>query len=147
MVVEGYSFKRAAEAVGVSSRSLREWHEKFDPPPEPCGDNATFEQLQAENKRLRKQLRKARLEREILEKPRRISGRSSSEVRMEVPKRFSFRDVPTPHSHRCSQSQFRMQLFGEIFRWRVRCKCTCSRQLLRVGRSRSEEWVRFKTGG
>ena len=68
VVVEGYSFKRAAEAVGVSSRSLREWHEKFAPPPEACGDDATIEQLQAENKRLRKQLRQAEMEREILKK-------------------------------------------------------------------------------
>jgi transposase len=68
VVVEGYSFKRAAEAVGVSSRSLREWHEKLAPPPKACGDDATVEQLQAENKRLRKQLRQAELEREILKK-------------------------------------------------------------------------------
>ena len=68
VVVEGYSFKRAAEAVGVSSRSLREWHEKFAPPPEACGDDATIDQLQAENRRLRKQLRQAEMEREILKK-------------------------------------------------------------------------------
>jgi len=66
VVIEGYSFKRAAEAVGVSSRSLREWHEKLAPPPETCGDDATLGQLQAENKRLRKQLRQAEMEREIL---------------------------------------------------------------------------------
>ena len=68
VVVEGYSFKRAADAVGVSSRSLREWHEKLAPPPETCGDDATVGQLQAENKRLRKQLRQAEMEREILKK-------------------------------------------------------------------------------
>lgn len=68
VVVEGYSFKRAAEAVGVSSRSLREWHEKFAPDPEACGEAATVEQLQVENKRLRKKLREAELEREILKK-------------------------------------------------------------------------------
>lgn len=28
VVEQGYTFKAAAEAVGVSSRSLREWHEK-----------------------------------------------------------------------------------------------------------------------
>ena len=65
---EGYSFKRAAEAVGVSPKSLRAWYDKLAPPPEPCGDDATVQQLQDENKRLRKQLRQAELEREILKK-------------------------------------------------------------------------------
>lgn len=32
VVVEGYSFQRAADAVGVNSRSIREWYEKFAPP-------------------------------------------------------------------------------------------------------------------
>jgi transposase len=31
VVKQNYSFKAAAEAVGVSSRSLREWHEKRVP--------------------------------------------------------------------------------------------------------------------
>lgn len=68
VVVEGYSFKRAAEAVGVSPKSLREWHQKLAPPPKACGDDATHQQLQDELKRLRKQLRQAELEREILKK-------------------------------------------------------------------------------
>ena len=68
VVVEGYSFQAAADAVGVSSRSLRDWHEKFAPPPETCGQDATIKQLQDENKRLRKQLRQAELERTILKK-------------------------------------------------------------------------------
>lgn len=68
VVVEGYSFKRAAEAVGVSPKSLREWHQKLAPPPKACGKDATYQQLQDENKRLRKQLRQAELEREILKK-------------------------------------------------------------------------------
>lgn len=68
VVVEGYSFNAAAKAVGVASRSLREWHAKFAPPPDACGEDATVEQLQAENKRLRKQLQQAELEREILKK-------------------------------------------------------------------------------
>ena len=54
VVVEGYSFQRAADAVGVSSRSVREWHEKFAPPPEASSDDPIVQQLQAENKRLRK---------------------------------------------------------------------------------------------
>jgi transposase len=68
VVVEGYSFQAAADAVGVSSRSLRDWHEKLAPPPETCGQDATIKQLQDENKRLRKQLRQAELERLILKK-------------------------------------------------------------------------------
>lgn len=68
VVVQGYSFQAAADAVDVSSRSLREWHEKFAPPPKPCGEDATLKELQAENKRLRKELRQAELERQILKK-------------------------------------------------------------------------------
>ena len=68
VAVEGYTFKAAAEAVGVSPRSLRGWHEKFAPKPEPCGPDASVEQLQDEIKRLRKELRRAEIEREILKK-------------------------------------------------------------------------------
>ena len=68
VVKQGYSFVAAAEAVGVAARSVREWHEKFAPPPEPCGDDASAEEMQAEIKRLRKELKKAELEREILKK-------------------------------------------------------------------------------
>jgi len=68
VVKQGYSFKAAAEAVNVSSRSLREWHEKLAPQPQPCGDEASVQDLQAEIKRLRKQLRDAEMEREILKK-------------------------------------------------------------------------------
>ncbi len=68
VVKQGYSFAAAAEAVGVASRSVREWHEKFAPPPEPCGEDASVEELQAEIKRLRKQLANTELEREILKK-------------------------------------------------------------------------------
>ncbi len=68
VVKQGYSFKAAADAVNVSSRSLREWHEKLAPQPEPCGDDASVLELQAEIKRLRKQLQTAELERNILKK-------------------------------------------------------------------------------
>ncbi len=66
IVEEKYSFKAAAKAVGVSENSLRAWHRKFAPAPEACGDDATFDELREENKRLRKQLRRAEMEREIL---------------------------------------------------------------------------------
>jgi transposase len=68
VVKQSYSFSKAADAVGVSSRSLREWHEKFAPEPEPCGEGASLQELTAENKRLRKQLQQAEMEREILKK-------------------------------------------------------------------------------
>ena len=65
---EKYSFKAAATAVGVSEQSLRAWHAKFAPTPLPCGENASVEQLREEVARLRKQLKRAELEREILKK-------------------------------------------------------------------------------
>ena len=68
VVVEGYTFSAAAKAVNVSPKSLREWYDKFAPEPEACGDGASVGQLMAENKRLRKQLKQAEMEREILKK-------------------------------------------------------------------------------
>lgn len=68
VVAEGYTLQAAAAAVGVSDQSLRAWHAKFAPPPTPCGENASVEELREENKRLRKELRRAELEREILKK-------------------------------------------------------------------------------
>jgi transposase len=68
IVEEGYTFKSAATAVGVSDQTLRAWHAKFAPPPEPCGENATVEELRGELVRLRRQLKRAELEREILKK-------------------------------------------------------------------------------
>jgi transposase len=65
---EQYTFKAAAQAVGVSGKSIRDWHKKFAPPSVPCGDDATVSELQAEVKRLRKELKRAELEREILKK-------------------------------------------------------------------------------
>lgn len=68
VVEEKYTFAAAAKAVGVSAKSLREWHQRFAPPPEACGENATVEELREENRRLRRQLKRAELEREILKK-------------------------------------------------------------------------------
>jgi transposase len=65
---EGYSFAAAARAVGASNKSLRDWYRQYVPDPAPCGEDATVEELQQENQRLRKQLRQAELEREILKK-------------------------------------------------------------------------------
>ena len=65
---EKYSFKAAAAAVNVSEQSLRAWHAKFAPVPPPCGENASVQELREEVARLRKQLKRAELEREILKK-------------------------------------------------------------------------------
>lgn len=68
IVDEKYTFSAAAKALGVGEQSLRQWHAKLAPKPEPCGDNATVDELREENKRLRRELRRAELEREILKK-------------------------------------------------------------------------------
>jgi transposase len=68
IVEEKYSFRTAAEAVGVTEQTLRTWHAKLAPKPEPCGDDATVAEFQAEIKRLRRELKRAEMEREILKK-------------------------------------------------------------------------------
>ena len=54
VVVEGYTIAAAARAVNVLDGSLRECHRKYAPEPEPCGEGASIEELEAENKRARK---------------------------------------------------------------------------------------------
>ena len=64
-----YTFQAAAQAVGVSQHSLRVWHNKFGTVSGVSNGTAvTVEQLQADNKRLRQQLKRAETEREILKK-------------------------------------------------------------------------------
>ena len=58
----------AAQAVGVGEQSLRKWHARLAPKPEPCGENASLDELRVENQRLRRELRRAEMEREILKK-------------------------------------------------------------------------------
>jgi len=65
---EQYSFEAAASAVGVSGTSLHKWHKKYADTQEPCAEDATTDSLQAEINRLRKQLNKAEMERDILKK-------------------------------------------------------------------------------
>ncbi|QDU88945.1 Transposase [Pirellulimonas nuda] len=64
---EGYTFKAAA-SLGMSEQSLRAWHAKLVPAPAPCGESASVNELKAENARLRKQLKRVEMEREILKK-------------------------------------------------------------------------------
>jgi transposase len=68
VVKQGYSFKAAAEAVGVTTRLLRDWHEKIAPDPDPCGQDASLAQLRDDNMQVRKKLQRAEMEREILKK-------------------------------------------------------------------------------
>jgi transposase len=68
VVSEGYSRSAAANSVGVAYTTFVKWYDKYAPQPEPTGPNATTEQLQEEVKRLRKQLREAEIERDILKK-------------------------------------------------------------------------------
>ena len=77
VVKQNYSFKAAADAVGVSSRSLREWHEKLAPTPGPCDDDASVELLREENKQLKKRLQRAEMERDILKKATAYFARES----------------------------------------------------------------------
>ena len=49
VVEQDCSFASPAKAVNVSGRSLREWHEKYAPEPDPCGAGASVEELTAEN--------------------------------------------------------------------------------------------------
>jgi transposase len=65
---EGSTHRSAAEAVGVSEKSLRDWHARLAPKPEPCGEDASMAELRAENARLRRELKRAEMEREILKK-------------------------------------------------------------------------------
>lgn len=68
ILVEGYSVNAAANAVGVDTKTIREWRNKFAPEIPPCGKDATVEELQAEVKRLRHELKEAELDREVLKK-------------------------------------------------------------------------------
>jgi transposase len=65
---EKYTFQAAADAVNVCVQSLRAWYVKYVPAPAPCGEDATAQELREENQRLRKQLQRAELERDILKK-------------------------------------------------------------------------------
>lgn len=68
VVHERYTFSAAAKAVGVGEQSLRKWYARLAPQPAPCGEDASQDELREEIKRLRRELRRAELEREILKK-------------------------------------------------------------------------------
>lgn len=63
-----YSIAAAARAVGVSEPSLRQWLGKHGCESGETSPGATLEELREENKRLKRALKRAELEREILKK-------------------------------------------------------------------------------
>jgi transposase len=69
---EGYRLAVAAKTVDVPYTTLRQWRQKQSAKESalrsPTSDKARVEQLESENRQLRKQLRQAELEREILKK-------------------------------------------------------------------------------
>ena len=66
MTGEGDSIVAAAKTVGVSDQSLRKWHARLAPQSSACGEDASVEELRAENDQLRHELRRAEIERDIL---------------------------------------------------------------------------------
>ena len=68
VTTSGYTFAAAAKSLGIGEQSLRQWHARFAPPTPPCGEDASVAELQAEVQRLRRELRRAEMEREILKK-------------------------------------------------------------------------------
>ena len=75
---EGYTFRAAATSVGVSQKSLRDWHKQFASPATFCGPDASVDQLQDEVRRLRQQLKRVEMEREILKKATAYFAKESS---------------------------------------------------------------------
>ena len=58
----------AAKAVNVSYTTLRQWCQKHAAQNGPASDQSKLRELEEENRQLRRQLRQAELEREILKK-------------------------------------------------------------------------------
>lgn len=63
-----FSVAAAAKAAGCSVPSLHGWIARYGVRPEPCGSGASYEELKDELKRVKEQLRRAEMEREILKK-------------------------------------------------------------------------------
>ncbi|QDV10790.1 Transposase [Rosistilla oblonga] len=65
---KGYTIKQAADAVAVAPRSIRDWIKKFDASAIPASVGSSNDALIAENRRLKKALLQAEMERDILKK-------------------------------------------------------------------------------
>lgn len=74
----GYTHKAAADAIGISDSTLSGWARAARINPPPCTDDASVEELQAEVKRLRQQLARAEMEREILKKATKFFAQESA---------------------------------------------------------------------
>jgi transposase len=75
---QGYTIKQAAQNLGVDQGSSRHWVRKFAAISSPLAPNATAEQLQRENQRLREENRRLLMEREILKKAATFFAKESS---------------------------------------------------------------------
>ena len=75
---QGYTIKKAAESLGVSPGSIRAWVYSHAPALLPPSPDASPEQLQRENKRLREENRRLLMERDILKKATAFFARESS---------------------------------------------------------------------
>ena len=65
---QAYTIKKAAESLGVAPGSIRLWVHKYAPMSSAPAHDASPEQLQRENQRLREENRRLLMEREILKK-------------------------------------------------------------------------------
>ena len=75
---QGYSFKKAALSLGVDQGSIRSWSRAHAPALMPLAPDASPEQLQRENLRLRDENRRLLMEREILKKAAAFFAKESS---------------------------------------------------------------------
>jgi len=69
---ERYSIAQAAAAVGVSEKSLRDWHRHRTQSTSASQASSADGSTEAENRRLRERLRQAEMERDILKKAARV---------------------------------------------------------------------------
>lgn len=70
---ERYTVAQAAAAVGVSEKSLRDWHQRLTASSSTKADvHNSDDATHAENRRLREALRQAEMERDILKKAARV---------------------------------------------------------------------------
>ena len=63
VVIHGYSVLDVSQRLGVSTKSLYDWQKKFS---QPCAKRESDNDLQAENARLKRELKRAEQERDIL---------------------------------------------------------------------------------
>jgi transposase len=77
---ERYSFAKAAKAVGVSEKSLRDWHRRLAPRAASNANPDADDAMQAENRRLREALRQAEMERDILKKAARFFANDTNDA-------------------------------------------------------------------